>query len=104
MRIWVPGCATGEEAFSLAMLFQEAMDRLNKHLNVQIFATDINKETIEQARTARFPEGISADMPSEAVKTILHKRRQGIQSQKNDPRHGCLCRPEPYLRPSVFKT
>ena len=67
VRVWVPGCATGEEAFSLAMLFQEAMERLNKHLNVQIFATDINKDTIEQARTARFPEGISSDIPAERL-------------------------------------
>jgi two-component system, chemotaxis family, CheB/CheR fusion protein len=67
VRVWVPGCANGEEAFSLAMLFQEAMDRLNKHLNVQIFATDINKETIEQARTAQFPEGISADITPERL-------------------------------------
>jgi two-component system CheB/CheR fusion protein len=67
VRVWVPGCATGEEAFSLAMLFQEAMDRLNKHLNVQIFATDINKETIEHARTAQFPVGISSDIPSKRL-------------------------------------
>jgi two-component system CheB/CheR fusion protein len=67
VRVWVPGCATGEEAFSVAMLFQEAMDRLNKHLDVQIFATDINKETIEKARTAQFPEGISADITAERL-------------------------------------
>ncbi len=82
VRVWVPGCATGEEAFSLAMLFQEAMDRLNKHLNVQIFATDINKETIEQARTAQFPEGISADISEERLKQFFIKEGKAYRVKK----------------------
>jgi two-component system, chemotaxis family, CheB/CheR fusion protein len=73
VRVWVPGCAGGEEAFSLAMLFQEAMDRLNKHLNVQIFATDINKETIEKARAAKFSEAISADITPERLRRFFIK-------------------------------
>ena len=82
VRVWVPGCATGEEAFSLAILFQEAMDRMNKHLNVQIFATDINKETIEQARTAQFPEGISADMPAERLGRFFIKEGGAYRVKK----------------------
>ena len=82
VRVWVPGCATGEEAFSLAILFQEAMDRLNKHLNVQIFATDINKETIETARTAQFPEGISADMPAERLGRFFIKEGGAYRVKK----------------------
>ncbi|MDQ7786166.1 MAG: chemotaxis protein CheB [Thermodesulfovibrionales bacterium] len=82
VRVWVPGCATGEEAFSLAMLFQEAMDRLNKHLNVQIFATDINKDTIEQARTAQFPEGISADMPADRLGRFFIKEGRAYRVKK----------------------
>ncbi|MFA5824068.1 MAG: chemotaxis protein CheB [Thermodesulfovibrionales bacterium] len=82
VRVWVPGCAGGEEAFSLAMLFREAMDRLNKHLNVQIFATDINKETIEQARTAQFPEGISADMPAERLGRFFIKEGKVYRAKK----------------------
>ncbi|MEW6054075.1 MAG: chemotaxis protein CheB [Nitrospirota bacterium] len=82
VRIWVPGCATGEEAFSLAMLFQEAMDRLKKHLNVQIFATDINKDTIEQARTARFPEGIAMDMPKKWLERYFIKEDKAYRVKK----------------------
>jgi two-component system CheB/CheR fusion protein len=82
VRVWVPGCATGEEAFSLAMLFQEAMDRLNKHLNVQIFATDLNKETIEKARTAHFPEGISADISSARLGRFFIKEGGGYRVKK----------------------
>jgi two-component system CheB/CheR fusion protein len=82
VRIWVPGCAGGEEAFSLAMLFQEAMDRLNKHLNVQIFATDINKDTIERARLAEFPEGIPSDIPAERLGRFFIKEGKVYRIKK----------------------
>ena len=82
VRVWVPGCASGEEAFSLAMLFQEAMERLNKHLIVQIYATDINKDTIEQARTAQFPEGISADITAERLGRFFIKEGKGYRVKK----------------------
>ncbi|MEW6053177.1 MAG: chemotaxis protein CheB [Nitrospirota bacterium] len=82
VRVWVPGCATGEEPFSIAMLFQETMERLNKRLNVQIFATDINRETIEKARFARFPEGISADIPAEKLVRFFIKEGGGYRIRK----------------------
>ncbi len=82
VRVWVPGCATGEEAFSLAILFQEAMDRLNKNPNIQIFATDINKETIEIARTAKFPEGISADISAERLRRFFIKEGGVYRARK----------------------
>jgi two-component system, chemotaxis family, CheB/CheR fusion protein len=82
VRVWVPGCAGGEEAFSLAMLFQEAMGRENKHLNVQIFATDINKETIEKARAAEFPEEISADIHEERLRRFFIKEGRKYRVKK----------------------
>ena len=63
LRIWVPGCATGEEAFSLAMLLREHMDTLSVLPKVQIFASDIDEVAIATARAGRYPptllEGIS---------------------------------------------
>ncbi len=61
-RIWVPGCATGEEAYSIAILLRECMDELKVHLNVQIFATDLDDNAIEAARVGFFPSGITADV------------------------------------------
>ncbi len=55
VRIWVPGCATGEEAYSLAILVREHMDRLNDPPTVQIFATDIDEPAIGTARSGRYP-------------------------------------------------
>ena len=56
VRVWVPGCATGEEVFSLAILMREAMDGLNGVPRVQIFATDIDEHALAVARAGRYPE------------------------------------------------
>ncbi|MHC9538278.1 MAG: CheR family methyltransferase [Vulcanimicrobiota bacterium] len=73
VRIWVPGCATGEEAFSIAMLFVEAMNRMEKHLNLQVFATDIDGSAIDRARQGEFPESIASDVSAERLKRFFMK-------------------------------
>lgn len=55
VRVWVPGCASGEEAYSLAILLCEHMDGLSNPPRVQIFATDINEPAIRTARAGRYP-------------------------------------------------
>ena len=67
IRVWVPGCATGEEAYSIAMLLRERMELMKKSFKVQIFATDIDKEAIETARAGVYPDGIAADVSSERL-------------------------------------
>ncbi len=65
VRIWVAGCATGEEAYSIAILLREHMDGLDKPPKVQIFATDIDEAAMGVARAARYPanlvKGVSAE-------------------------------------------
>ncbi len=58
IRVWVPGCSTGEEAYSLAILLVEALEELNLNYTVQIFATDINSQAIAQARIGFYPANI----------------------------------------------
>ncbi len=67
VRIWVPGCATGEEAYSLAILFQDHSAGLKKDLDIQIFATDIDHRAIEQARSGLYPRSIAADVRPEIL-------------------------------------
>ncbi|RYJ01289.1 MAG: chemotaxis protein CheR, partial [Acetobacteraceae bacterium] len=55
VRVWVPGCATGEEVFSIAMLMREHMETLTTVPRVQIFATDIDERALNVARAARYP-------------------------------------------------
>lgn len=84
-RVWVPGCATGEEAYSIAMLFVEVMESVGKRLTVQIFATDIDKEAISRARMAVFPEGIAADVTPERLKRFF-SREDGFYRLKKQLR------------------
>ena len=67
LRIWVAGCATGEEAYSLAMLFLEAMDQKSKTPAIQIFASDIDNESLDFARQGVYPESIAADVPTDRL-------------------------------------
>lgn len=64
LRAWVPGCSTGEEAFSLAIVFKEALEKanLNKNISLQIFATDLDSQAIEKARKGLFPLNIESDV------------------------------------------
>ena len=62
VRIWVPGCATGEEAYSLAILLREYMANLTATPTVQIFATDIDEAAIAVARNGRYPAQLLKDV------------------------------------------
>ncbi len=62
IRVWVPGCSTGEEAYSLAILFQEQIDIVKQNYKIQIFATDIDIEAVEKARLGVYPESILMDV------------------------------------------
>ncbi|MFZ0132988.1 MAG: chemotaxis protein CheB [Desulfobacterales bacterium] len=73
LRFWVVGCSTGEEAYSLAILVSEAMERLKKYLNVQIFATDIDAAAIENARRGVFPDSIAVDVSKERLGQFFTK-------------------------------
>lgn len=67
LRCWVVGCSTGEEAYSLAILISEAMTKLDKNINVQIFATDIDTTAIEVARKGVYPAGIAENVSKERL-------------------------------------
>ncbi|MCB1954472.1 MAG: PAS domain-containing protein [Rhodocyclaceae bacterium] len=62
LRIWVPGCSSGEEAYSLAMLIAEVQARLGMSCSVQIFASDIDEAALEVARNGVYPESITNDV------------------------------------------
>jgi two-component system CheB/CheR fusion protein len=67
LRVWVPGCSTGEEAFSIAILLQELLDRQRQSLPVQIFATDIDPQAIAMARSGRFPASLAKAVSPERL-------------------------------------
>ncbi len=62
VRVWCPGCSTGEEAYSLAMLLVEGQEALKQHYRIQVFATDIDSQAIAAARQGLYPANIAADI------------------------------------------
>lgn len=67
VRIWAPGCSSGEEAYSIAILMAEALGRLKAKPTVQIFATDIDEQMLQKARKASYPHSAVKDVPLELL-------------------------------------
>ena len=81
LRAWVAGCSTGEEAFSLAIVFKEAVEKIVPHggFSLQIFATDLDNEAIETARKGLFPLNIAADVSSKRLNRFFVKSEDGFR-------------------------
>jgi two-component system CheB/CheR fusion protein len=76
IRAWVPGCATGEEAYSIAMLLLEQRQALNSNVPIKIFATDIDDDALATARAGRYPDAIAADIDAARLaRFCLHEGR-----------------------------
>ena len=83
IRIWVPGCSTGEEAYSLAIALLEFLGERASNLQIQIFATDISESIIQKARAGAYPESIAMDMSSDRLKRFFQKADGGYQISKS---------------------
>jgi two-component system CheB/CheR fusion protein len=73
LRVWIAGCSSGEEVYSIAIIIRECLDTLKRKFNVQIFGTDIDKEAINTARAGIYPENISADVSPERLMRFFVK-------------------------------
>jgi two-component system CheB/CheR fusion protein len=82
VRMWVAGCSSGEEAYSLAMVLQEVMDKLKRHYPVQIFGTDLDLHAIESARLGFYPEGIARDVSPQRLTRFFIKDEGGYRIKK----------------------
>ncbi len=78
VRIWVPGCATGEEAYTLAILFREALDGQENPVEVQIFATDIDEKALIKARHGVYPASIAEDITPERLERFFVNQGKGF--------------------------
>ncbi|MFA6216630.1 MAG: chemotaxis protein CheB [Candidatus Omnitrophota bacterium] len=77
IRVWVPGCSTGEEAYSLAILLQEKMEELKQSFRLQVFASDIDSRAIAQARRGVYPSSIAADVSPQRLARFFISDRAG---------------------------
>lgn len=79
LRFWVTACATGEEAYSLAILLDEAIERLEKPIRFKIFATDIDKVALEKATQGIYPETVANDVTAERLQRYFIQKDQSYQ-------------------------
>jgi len=79
IRVWVAACSTGEEAYSLAILFKECMTESNSNRDLKIFATDLDKNSLEYASTGFYPDNIVADVSQERLTRFFNKKEGGYQ-------------------------
>jgi two-component system CheB/CheR fusion protein len=84
IRVWAPGCSTGEEAYSLAMLLFECLDEVEntRHLKIQIFATDISPDGIAFARIGWYSENIATDVSPQRLERFFQKVEGRYQIRK----------------------
>ena len=84
IRIWIPGCSTGEEAYSFAMALQEYFEENSMtNIQVQIFGTDVNEKNIEKARQGNYPKTIETDVPEKQLKHFFKSINENYQISKN---------------------
>jgi two-component system CheB/CheR fusion protein len=89
IRVWVAGCATGEEAYTVAISLREFLEESHADFPVQIFASDISLESVAKARTGHFLESISEDLTEERLSRNFTKVEGGYQVNK-DLRDACV--------------
>lgn len=82
VRVWVPGCASGEEVYSIGILLRECMDALKKHFKIQIFGTDIDADAIETARAGIYPITIANDVAPARLKRFFLEESDGYHIKK----------------------
>ena len=83
IRVWICGCSTGEEAYSIAILLQEQMEKLKKNFKLQLFATDIDSRAIDQARSGIYSASIAADVSAERLAHFFSLENDGASYRIN---------------------
>ena len=102
LRMWVAGCATGEEVYSLAMIVHEAFDGRLESAHVQIFGTDVSESAVAFARQGLYPASIADDVSARASPGFLHEDRRRLSGQQGAARHVRLRPSGSDARPAVL--
>jgi two-component system CheB/CheR fusion protein len=103
LRAWVPGCSTGEEAYSLAMIFKEVVvqEKPAGSFSLQIFATDLDKDSVDRARQGIYPANIAGDVSAERLRRFFVEGKHGYQVGKQI-REMVLCAPHNLIMDPPF--
>jgi two-component system CheB/CheR fusion protein len=104
LRAWTAGCSTGEEAYSLAIVFKEALEKVKpaKTFSLQIFATDLDKDAIDKARLGTYPANISADVSEKRLREFFIKEDSGSYRVRKDIREMIIFAPQNLVMHAPF--
>ena len=83
LRIWVLGCSTGQEAYSIAMLFTEAAEKSHRPRKLQVFATDLSEANLDKARHGLYPKSVTADVSPERLRRFFTPEEGGYRVIKS---------------------
>jgi two-component system CheB/CheR fusion protein len=101
IRIWVPGCGTGEEAFSIAILLREAMERAGVQANAQVFGTDVDVNAIQHARSGLYPISIAEQVGQRRLERFFNRESDGYRVDRG-VRDMCLFSEHDLIRHPPF--
>jgi len=104
LRIWIPGCASGEEAYSLAILMLEHMERAQAHMALQIFATDIDRAALEVARNGVYPENITSAVSPERLNHFFEQQEDDTYRVSKPLRESIVFAPQNVVSDPPFSS
>jgi two-component system, chemotaxis family, CheB/CheR fusion protein len=104
LRAWVVGCSTGEEAYSLAIVFREAVEKLRPKVSysLQVFATDLDAHAITRARRGEYPANISSDVNPARLRRFFAKEHEGTYRVNKDLRESVVLAQQDVTRDPPF--
>jgi two-component system, chemotaxis family, CheB/CheR fusion protein len=101
LRVWVPGCSTGEEVYSLAICLLEFLGEAGKTFPIKIFGTDLSLPIVERARAGRYPASVEAQVSPTRLERFFSKDEQGY-SIRRDVRELCVFAKHDVARDAPF--
>jgi len=102
VRVWIAGCSSGEEAYSIAMLLIECMEKLSRHFSVQVFGTDIDEHAIAIARSGLYPASILANLSEERLHRFFIRQDDGQYRIKKNVREMLVFAPQDLIKDPPF--
>jgi len=102
VRVWITGCSSGEEAYSIAILLIECMESIKRHFSVQIFGTDIDENAIGTARNGLYPASILADVSEDRLRRFFSKEEDGQYRIRKSVREMLVFAPQNLIKDPPF--
>lgn len=101
LRAWVPGCSTGEEAYSVAIILREALDEAKRNLSIQVFGTDIDADAVASARSGTYPASAAADVKPERLRQFFSLKHDTC-TVRRDVRETLVFAPQSVIKDPPF--